>query len=75
MCCWPPITVEQLCCNYPHADTRDLVKTSKEWKVTELLANHLTLDQHRDLLNNAGMLALLVGCLECDVGDAFEIGR
>lgn len=66
------ITVEQLCCDYPHADARELMKTSKEWlgKMTELLANHLTLDQHRDVLNNAGMLALLVGCLEYDVGDA-----
>lgn len=66
------ITVEQLCCDYPHADARELMTVSKEWlgKVTELLGNHLTLAQHRDILNNAGMLALLVGCLEYDVGDA-----
>jgi tetratricopeptide (TPR) repeat protein/DNA-binding XRE family transcriptional regulator len=66
------ITVEQLCCDYPHADARELMTASKEWlgKMTELLDNHLTLDQHRDILNNAGMLALLVGCLEYDVGDA-----
>ncbi|HEV2780210.1 MAG TPA: XRE family transcriptional regulator [Actinophytocola sp.] len=66
------ITVEQLCCDYPHADARELMKTSKEWlgKMTELLDNRLTLDQHRHILNNAGMLALLVGCLEYDVGDA-----
>jgi tetratricopeptide (TPR) repeat protein len=65
------ITVEQLCCDYSHADPRELMKTGKEWlgKVSQLLANHLTLDQHRDILNNAGMLALLVGCLEYDVGD------
>lgn len=81
------ITVEQLCCDYPHADAHELMKISKEWlgKMTELLANHLTLDQHRDILNNAGMLALLVGCLEYDVGDtrsaeatrrmAMELGR
>jgi tetratricopeptide (TPR) repeat protein len=66
------ITVEQLCCDYSHADARELMNTSKEWlrKITDLLANRLTLDQHRDILNNAGMLALLVGCLEYDVGDA-----
>jgi hypothetical protein len=29
----------------------------------------MTLSQHRDILNNAGMLALLVGCLEYDLGD------
>lgn len=65
------ITVEQLCCDYPSADARELVATGKEWlsKITGLLDNHLTLTQHRDILNNAGLLALLVGCLECDVGD------
>lgn len=65
------ITVEQLCCDYPSADARELVTTGKEWlgKITGLLGNHLTLAQHRDILNNAGLLALLVGCLEYDVGD------
>jgi hypothetical protein len=66
------ITVEQLCCDYPHAEARELMKSGKEWlgRVTDLLAKQMTLDQHRDILNNAGMLALLVGCLEYDVGDA-----
>lgn len=66
------ITVEQLCCDYSHADARELITVGKSWlsKVTELLGNHLTLAQHRDILNNAGMLALLVGCLEYDVGNA-----
>jgi hypothetical protein len=66
------ITVEQLCCDYPHADARELMTVGRSWlgKVTELLGNRLTLTQHRDILNNAGMLALLVGCLEYDVGDA-----
>lgn len=66
------ITVEQLCCDYSHADARELMANGKEWlgRVTELLGNRLTLAQHRDILNNAGMLALLVGCLEYDVGDA-----
>jgi transcriptional regulator with XRE-family HTH domain len=66
------ITVEQLCCDYSHANAHELMATGKEWlgKVTELLGNRLTLSQHRDILNNAGMLALLVGCLQYDVGDA-----
>jgi tetratricopeptide (TPR) repeat protein len=65
------ITIEQLCCDYSHVDARELIATGKEWlgKTTELLANQLTLAQHRDVLNNAGMLALLVGCLEYDLGD------
>lgn len=66
------ITVEQLCCDYSHADAQELMTAGKRWlgRVTELLGNHLTLAQHREILNNAGMLALLVGCLEYDVGDA-----
>lgn len=66
------IVVEQLCCDYPHADARDLITTAKGWleKVTSLLDNRLTLSQHRDLLNHAGMLALLVGCLEYDLGES-----
>ncbi|MQA10221.1 MAG: hypothetical protein GEU98_17040 [Pseudonocardiaceae bacterium] len=66
------ITVEQLCCDYAHTDASELIRTGKEWlgKMTELLDNRLTLAQHRDVLNNAGMLALLVGCLEYDLGDA-----
>lgn len=66
------ITVEQLCCDYSSADAHELIATGREWlsRVTELLGSHLTLSQHRDVLNNAGMLALLVGCLEYDIGDA-----
>lgn len=65
------ITVEQLCCDYSHADARELVSTGKQWlaRVTELLENRLSLSQHRDILSNAGMLALLVGCLQYDLGD------
>lgn len=64
------ITVEQLCCDYAHTDARELMETSKGWltRVTELLNIRLTLTQHRDILHNAGMLALLVGCLEYDLG-------
>jgi tetratricopeptide (TPR) repeat protein len=66
------ITVEQLCCDYAHADARALITSGKQWlgNMIELLRNPLTLSQHRAVLNNAGMLALLVGCLEYDLGDA-----
>jgi hypothetical protein len=66
------ITVEQLCCDYAHADAQELVAASKLWlgKVIQLLNNRLTLVQHRDILRNAGMLSLLVGCLEYDLGNA-----
>ncbi|MBV9314066.1 MAG: helix-turn-helix transcriptional regulator [Pseudonocardia sp.] len=66
------ITFEQLCCDYPHTDPRTLMTTAREWlgKMTELLGNRLTLAQHRHILSNAGMLALLVGCLEYDLGES-----
>jgi transcriptional regulator with XRE-family HTH domain len=66
------ITVEQLCCDYAHADARELIATGRTWlnRMTELLADRLTLAQHRDVLRAAGRLALLVGCLEYDLGDA-----
>jgi hypothetical protein len=36
------ITVEQLCCDYSHADARELMNTSKEWlrKITAARAYH-----------------------------------
>ncbi|OLF12875.1 hypothetical protein BLA60_06320 [Actinophytocola xinjiangensis] len=66
------ITVDQLCCDYQHADARTLITAGRGWlaKVTDLLGNRLSLAQHREILTNAGMLALLVGCLEYDLGDA-----
>jgi len=66
------ITVEQLCCDYSHADARELMNQGQQWlnNMIGLLNKRLTLAQHRDILNNAGMLALLVGCLEYDLGDS-----
>jgi hypothetical protein len=65
------ITVEQLCCDYPHVNARTLIATGRDWlnRITGLLGGRVTLAQHSRLLNTAGMLALLVGCLEYDIGD------
>jgi len=65
------ITVEQLCCDYSHADAHELMRVGRQWleKMTSLLGNRLTYKQHGEILNNAGMLALLVGCLEYDTGN------
>ncbi|GAA5119954.1 hypothetical protein [Haloechinothrix salitolerans] len=66
------LKIEQLCCEYPYADPRDLIIRGREWlnKLTQLLReNNLTLDQHRDILHGAGQLALLVGCVEYDIND------
>ncbi|WP_394613136.1 XRE family transcriptional regulator [Lentzea sp. JNUCC 0626] len=65
------ITVDQLCCDYAHADATVLVEQGRLWlsQISRVLEQRVTFKQHRELLHNAGMLALLVGCLEYDLGD------
>ena len=64
------LTVEQLCCDYTSNDPHGLIDTSREWlnRLTRLLDERLTLTQHRDVLDAAGWLTLLIGCLEYDTG-------
>jgi hypothetical protein len=64
------ITVEQLCCEYTTRDANDLIIESRAWlsQITQLMGERLTLIQHKDLLDAAGWLTLLVGCLEHDTG-------
>jgi len=63
--------VELLCRAYPVTPALDLVaRTSKRLAyVVDLLGRRLTLDQHRDLLVEAGWLAALLGCVHFDVGN------
>lgn len=63
------LKIEQLCCEYASGEPHELIREGRKWleKVTQLLRdNNLTLRQHREVLNSAGQLALLVGCLEYD---------
>lgn len=73
------VTVEQLCCAYPQRDARQLITESREWlsRITRLLDERLTLTQHKDVLDAAGWLTLLIGCLEYDIGQpqAAEVTR
>jgi transcriptional regulator with XRE-family HTH domain len=64
------LTVDQLCSNYVRHDPQVLIKESREWlsRITGLLDQRLTLTQHRDILDSAAWLTLLVGCLEYDDG-------
>jgi tetratricopeptide (TPR) repeat protein len=66
------LTVEQLCCDYVSASPHELIATSRDWlsQLTRLLDERLTLVQHREVLDAAGWLALLIGCLEYDLGEA-----
>lgn len=63
------LTVEQLCCDYAHRDAAELITLSHEWLtwITNLLGERLTLIQHKDVLDAAGWITLLIGCLEYDL--------
>ncbi|WP_328400320.1 XRE family transcriptional regulator [Nocardia sp. NBC_00403] len=64
------ITAERLCCEYPYADPHDLHIEGTAWlrRITSLLDGRLTLLQHREILVLAGWVALLVGCVDYDLG-------
>lgn len=65
------VTVDRLCCEYPYAPSEQLLVEGQAWlrRMTALLDHRLTLAQHRELLTQAGWVALLVGCVEYDMGD------
>jgi transcriptional regulator with XRE-family HTH domain len=65
------ITADQLCCEYPFMPSAQLVVEGRAWlrRITTLLEHGLTLAQHREVLSLAGLVALLVGCVENDMGD------
>lgn len=65
-------TVEQLCCEYVSRDPHELIHESRDWltRVTHLLDERVSFAQHRDILDAAGWLTLLIGCLEYDTGQA-----
>ena len=65
------VTTDRLCSDYPHLPSQRLVVQGREWlrRITDLLDKRLTLTQHREVLHLAGQVALLVGCVEHDMGD------
>lgn len=64
------LTVDQLCCDYASRNATELTTESREWlsRITYLLGERLTLGQHKNVLDAAGWLTLLIGCLEYDTG-------
>jgi hypothetical protein len=64
------ITADQLCCEYPFTPSAQLAIEGQAWlrRITTLLERNLTLAQHREVLSLAGLVALLVGCVENDMG-------
>ncbi|PPK98036.1 hypothetical protein CLV92_102189 [Kineococcus xinjiangensis] len=73
------ITVDRLCSEYAYLPGEQLLSEGREWlqRLANLRSQRLTLSQHREVINLAGWLALLVGCVENDLGDrrSFEATR
>lgn len=65
------ITTDRLCSEYPYMPSGQLIIEGRQWlrRVVELHTKSLTLAQHREVLALSGWLALLVGCVEYDMGD------
>jgi transcriptional regulator with XRE-family HTH domain len=64
------VITEQLCCEYvsrPAADLRTDAQQQLEY-VERLLGGPTSLTEHRELLVIAGWLALLIGCVNYDLG-------
>ncbi|MEU7923180.1 XRE family transcriptional regulator [Micromonospora zamorensis] len=64
------ITADRLCCEYPYLPPDQLHLEGQAWlrRITSLMDRRLTLAQHREVLTLAGWVALLVGCVEYDMG-------
>lgn len=64
------ITVDRLCTEYAYMPGDQLLVEGRAWlnRVVSMQHQRLTLGQHRDVLSLAGMLTLLVGCVEYDSG-------
>lgn len=65
------ITVDRLCSDYASTSAAELIMEGRQWlrRISELQEQRLSFRQRRDALELAGWLALLVGCLEYDLGD------
>ena len=65
------ITADRLCSEYPFLPSDQLLTEGKIWRrrLTNLQGQRLTLAQHREILVLAGWIALLIGCVEYDIGN------
>jgi transcriptional regulator with XRE-family HTH domain len=64
------VVVDKLGVDYSREPADQLRAEGLEWlrRVTAMLDRRLTLKQHREVLSLAGRVALLVGCVEADMG-------
>ena len=65
------IMADRLCSEYPYMPTDQLLTEGRAWlrRITALQGQRVTLKQHREILVQAGWVALLVGCVEYDTGN------
>jgi hypothetical protein len=65
------IMADRLCSEYPFMPADQLLNEGRAWlrRITSLQGQRLTLKQHREILILAGWVALLVGCVEYDMGN------
>jgi hypothetical protein len=65
------IMADRLCSEYPFMPAGQLLEEGRAWlrRITSLQGQRLTLKQHREILILAGWVALLVGCVEYDMGN------
>ena len=65
------VMADSLCREYPHMPADQLLIEGRSWlrRVTQFRGQRLTLKQHREILVQAGWIALLIGCVEYDTGD------
>ena len=65
------IMADRLCSEYPFMPADQLLTEGRAWlrRMTELQGQRVTLKQHREILVQAGWVALLVGCVEYDTGN------
>jgi hypothetical protein len=64
------LTVDRLCSEYPYLPPAELQAETRAWlnRTTNLLEGKVNLSQHREIFVFAGWLALLLGCVEYDLG-------
>jgi hypothetical protein len=66
------LTVDKLCSEYPYMPAEQLLLEARAWlaRLVEMIRTPMTLGQRREVQVLAGWLALLVACLQYDLGDA-----
>jgi hypothetical protein len=65
------IMADRLCSEYPYMPPDELLTEGRAWlrRMSEMQGQRVSLKQHREILVQAGWVALLVGCVEYDLGD------